>query len=140
MADTDVMLALRDGADVYTFGMSTVAYNSMRRATNWRWSSQSRTGRSPAMQFIGKGEDSITLEGVIYPQFKGGLNQLPKMREEADKGRPFLLADSLGRVDYGYWCILQVEEVQTNFLQGGIPRKITFLLTLSAYGEDSYSS
>ena len=91
------------------------------------------------MQFIGKGEDSITLEGVIYPQFKGGLNQLPKMREEADKGRPFLLADSLGRVDYGYWCILQVEEVQTNFLQGGIPRKIAFLLTLSGYGEDSYS-
>lgn len=138
MADRDVMLALRAGSDVYTFGVSTAAYNSMRRSTRWRWSSQARAGRSPAAQFIGKGDDSISLEGVIYPQFKGGLNQLPRMRLEADRGRPFLMADSLGRVDYGYWCITQIDEVQEYFMAHGLPRKITFDLMLTAYGEDRY--
>jgi len=135
---SDIMLALRDGADVYTFGLDTAAYQSMRRATKWRWAAQPRAGRRPAMQFTGKGEDRITLEGAIYPHFKGGLNQLPRMREEADKGRPFLLADSLGRVDYGYWCIESVEDVQDHFMRGGLPRKIVFTLTLVAYGEDTY--
>lgn len=138
MADSDVMLALRDGVDVYTFGVSTAAYSSMRRSTRWRWSAQARTGRSPAVQFVGRGEDSITLEGVIYPQFKGGLNQLPRMRAEADKGRPFLMADSLGRVDYGYWCITQIDDAQEYLYKDGTPRKTTFQLSLTAYGEDRY--
>lgn len=139
MADSDVMLALRAGADVYTFGVSTAAYNSMRRSTRWRWAAQSRTGRRPSVQFVGRGEDSISLEGVIYPQFKGGLNQLPRMREEADRGRPFLLADSFGRVDYGYWCITQVDEIQESLMRSGLPRKISFVMSLTAYGEDVYN-
>lgn len=138
MADNDVMIALGDGPDAYTFSMGTAAYNTMRRATSWRWAAVPRAGRRPARQFVGKGDDQITLDGVIYPHFKGGLNQLPRMREEADKGQPLQMVDSLGRVDYGYWCIVSIEETQTEFMKGGLPRKIAFTMTLEAYGEDTY--
>lgn len=138
MADSDVMIALGDGPDAYTFSMGTAAYNSLRRSTSWRWASQARAGRSPARQFVGKGDDQITFEGVIYPHFKGGLNQVSRMRAEADRGEPLQMVDGFGRVDWGYWCITSIEETQSVLAKGGAPKKIVFSMTLGAYGEDTY--
>jgi phage protein U len=121
----------------FKFKISTAAYQRLRRSTDYRWPVQERLGREPARQFVGQGNDKIDLEGVIYPQFKGGLNQVSQMRDMAGKGQPLrLMASSSGKgVSWGNWCIEQIEETQETFFWDGVPRKIEFHLSLAKYGD-----
>ena len=82
MLDSLVMLAL--GA--FRFGISQSGYQSLTRTAAYRWEKLDRLGRAPAMQYLGPDADEITLEGVIYPHFKGGLRQVELMRLRP--GRP----------------------------------------------------
>jgi phage protein U len=93
-------------------------------------------GREPASQYIGPGEETISLDGDIYPTYKGGLGQLDSMREMAGTGTPMLLVDGLGRI-LRKWVITQIEEDQGTFLEAGIPRKVSFTMSLKRYGEDT---
>lgn len=128
----DIMLALGD----FRFAISTAAYQTLKRTTEHRWSAQNRIGRAPALQFAGIGTDEITLTGVIYPHFKGGLNQIKTMRDTASTGKPQLLVDGLGFV-HGDYAITRIEETQTHFIKNGIPKKQEFTLSLQYYGEDN---
>ncbi|VVE34985.1 phage tail protein [Pandoraea fibrosis] len=126
----DVFMALGD----YRFCISTAAYDTFRRESRWTWATLGRMGRVPARQYTGKGDDTITLEGTIYPHFRGGFRQIQAMRREADKGEPLLMVDSNGVV-HGFWCITTVSETATPLTRGGMPLKQRFSLTLEYYGE-----
>ncbi|MDO5705476.1 MAG: phage tail protein [Paracoccus sp. (in: a-proteobacteria)] len=117
------------------FGVNRAAYQSFRRSASWRWEQVDRVGRQPAQQYTGPGADEITLEGVIYPHFKGGLRQIELMRMLAGAGRPMILVDGLGWV-WERWVIVAIEETKTVFLADGAPRRIDFTVTLRAYGAD----
>lgn len=127
-----VMLALGG----YRFSVSTSAYQTLQRSSRYRWQEQSRVGTKPAMQFLGPESDSITLEGEILPHFRGGLDQVNKMRAEAGQGKPLILTDSFGQV-WGKWCIVDINETWDDLTETGLPRFIQFRLTLREYGEDS---
>lgn len=131
MLEGIVMLAL--GA--FRFGISQSGYQSLTRTAAYRWEKQDRLGRSPAMQFMGPDAQEITLEGVIYPHFKGGLRQMELMRLIAGTGLPQMLVDGLGFV-FEQWCILSIEERKSVFMADGSPRKIEFSITLQSYGPD----
>ncbi|UYM14247.1 phage tail protein [Endozoicomonas euniceicola] len=118
----------------YTFSLNTAAYQRLQRTTSYRWSSQDRINKTAARQFIGPGDDTIKLAGVIFPQFNGGAGQLDSLRELAGTGKPHLLVDSLGIV-HGYWCLTDIDETQTKHLAGGIPRQQEFSLSLIYYGD-----
>lgn len=122
----------------FQFAITTAAHESLQRDTAYRWEKQDRLGREPAMQFIGQGEDKISLSGTIYPHFRGGLGQLNTMREIAGEGEPLQLIDGLGRV-LGPYCITRVTEGQMAFVGPGIPRRVDFSLELARYGEDQLS-
>ncbi|UXU74374.1 MULTISPECIES: phage tail protein [unclassified Paracoccus (in: a-proteobacteria)] len=127
-----VMMAL--GA--LRFGVNRANYQQFTRAAAWRWQAQDRVGRRPALQFLGPGTDEISLEGVIYPHFKGGLRQVELMRLLADQGQPLILVDGLGWV-WDRWVIAAVEERKSLFMADGAPRKIEFTVNLLAYGADA---
>jgi phage protein U len=127
-----VMMAL--GA--FRFGVNRANYQSFTRSASWRWEAQDRLGRNPALQFLGPGTDEISLQGVIYPHFKGGLRQVELMRFVANAGQPLILVDGLGWV-WDRWVITSVEETKTLFLADGAPRKIEFSVGLKAYGSDA---
>ncbi|SCX75733.1 phage tail protein [Desulfoluna spongiiphila] len=120
----------------YRFAVDTAAYQELRHTTPFTWSEKSRSGRRPALKFTGIGKETIELSGTIYPSYKGGLGQLEAMRKEARRGKPLHLSDGFGNTR-GRWCIESIEDTQTFFLPNGIPRKQTFRLTLSAYGDDT---
>jgi uncharacterized protein len=130
-APEDVFMALGS----YRFSISTAVYESFKRETKWRWASQERLSRTPAKQYVGPGEDTITLEGVVYPHFRGGLEQIDNIRAEADKEEPLLLVDGLGYV-YDYWVVTSLSETHTALWQKGVPLKQQFTLTLEYFGED----
>nr|VFJ68699.1 MAG: hypothetical protein BECKDK2373B_GA0170837_12202 [Candidatus Kentron sp. DK] len=130
-SSTRYMMALGE----YRFSIDTAAYRSLVRASEYRWRAQTRVGREPAQQYLGPGSESISLDGVIYPSFRGGTGQLEAMRAEASKGEALVLVAGTGHV-LGRWCILSIEESQDTFLKNGVPRKVAFRLQLTRYGED----
>ncbi len=129
---TDVMMALGD----FRFSLPTAAYQNLTRTHRWTWAEQQRVGREAALQYTGKSE-AVTLEGVIYPHFKGGLGQVEKMRQQADKAEPLILVDGLGNV-WGKYVIEEAEEKQSTHFAQGLARKVDFQLALRRYGEDAW--
>ncbi|WP_238705027.1 phage tail protein [Parasedimentitalea marina] len=126
-----VMMAL--GA--FRFGMSNGGHQQLSRSAAFRWRKVNRIGRAPALQYGGPDAQEITLEGVIYPHFKGGLRQVDLMRLQATTGLPFMMVDGLGWV-WQRWVIVRVEERKSYLMRDGAPRKIEFSLTLRSYGTD----
>ncbi|MCO7190245.1 MULTISPECIES: phage tail protein [Pseudoalteromonas] len=128
----------------YKFSVSTAAFNKLKYDTQYRWKSlDAPTNKnSPLMQFIGVGEQTLDLEGTIFPQIvENGLKQLDYMRDEAAKGQPLTLGyveesgktnPSVGRV-LGKWVISSISETRTLFFNDGIPREIQFSMRLSRY-------
>lgn len=91
---TDVMMGLGE----FRFSIDTAAYQSLRRSNEWRWASQPRIGRRPALQAVGVGAHTITLSGFILPHWRGGLKRLDEMRVMGDKMEPLALTDGNGLV------------------------------------------
>ncbi len=119
----------------YRFCISNAAYQSFVRRTDYLWSEQTRLGTSAAVQYMGMGVEKITLQGVVYPHFNGGLRQVTLMRAEAGFGLPLFLISGNGNA-FGRWCISTISETQTGFLKDGTTRKISFSLELKKYGEE----
>lgn len=119
----------------FRFGVNSANYQTLSRSAAFRWSKQDRAGQAPASQFLGPDAEDMTLEGTIYPHFKGGLRQVEAMRAVAGLGQPMILVDGLGWV-LQRWVILSVDERKSVFLAGGAPRRIDFTLKLRSYGED----
>jgi phage protein U len=128
MAET--MLALGD----FRFSLPTAAYDEFRRASEWDWAEQQRFGNTPALQFTGRTSDTITLSGLIYPEFRGGYGQVAAMRTTADAKAPQMLVDGTGEV-MGRWVIARVEEGRRVFWPNGQPRRMEFSLTLKKYDD-----
>ncbi|MFT5702888.1 MAG: phage protein U [Rickettsiales bacterium] len=127
----DMMMILGD----YRFAIKNSAYQTLKRQSEYKWQETSRIGNNPALQFTGFGVETIDLEGVIYPGFKGGLQQVSLMRAQAGRGVPLFLVSGTGSA-FGRWCVVRISENQENFLKDGSPRKISFSITLKRYGED----
>jgi phage protein U len=97
------------GLGNYRFSLNTSTYQQFRRSIEYRWQSQERLQNNPAMQYLGHGMEQIDLEGTIYPEFRGGLDQIEDMKGAADKGESLLLIDGMGGI-WGRWVITRLEE------------------------------
>jgi len=123
----------------FRFSLDSAAYQELQRETEYAWQEQERVGAEPLLQFTGKGRDSITLQGVILPDFKGGAGQLSQMRLQAEFGLPLPLISGSGNF-FWLWVVGSVSESQSVFWSDGSPRKQEFSLTLKKYGEITISS
>ena len=114
---------------MFVFGMHTLAYQELQRQTDWRHGSTSRIGTNPARQFMGKGEDAITLPGVLLAEIAGSQISLDVIRQMADTGKAWPLIEGSGRI-YGLWVIDSLSETRTLFFRDGAARRIEFSLSL----------
>lgn len=127
------MLRLGD----FNFSINVAVFQEMRRSTEYKWPGQDRVGQRPALQFTGLGEDTITLPGVIYPEWRGSANAMATVRKIAGQGKPLLLLDAQGHI-YGRWVITNVEETRSMFGAFTMPRKIEFSITIQHFdGEET---
>lgn len=113
---------------MFVFAIPTATYQSLQRSNSWNHASSNRVGDMPAYQYTGKGEDSITLDGSIVPEF-GAPISLTALRLMGDTGYSFPLIAGNGKI-YGLWVIESLNETQTLFFKNGKPRLIEFSLTL----------
>ncbi len=72
---------------MFVFGLPTLAYQELQRTTEWRHSSTSRIGTNPASQFLGRGEDTITLPGTLLPAEQQGGDVVAVDHHLADRPR-----------------------------------------------------
>ncbi|MEB3754703.1 phage tail protein [Acinetobacter sp. MD2(2019)] len=114
---------------MFPFSIPTATYQQLQRSTNWRHPSNSRVGDMPAYQFIGRGEDTISLDGSIVPEF-GAPMSISALRVMGDTGKPFPLISGTGKV-YGLYIINDVQETQTFFYKNGKARKVEFNLKIT---------
>jgi phage protein U len=128
----DVMLALGD----FQFGLNTAAFQEFSRSTEQRWSAQDVFGQLAALQHTGPGQETITLPGVILPEFRGSAGQIDRLRALAADAVPVPLITGTGRI-LGEYVIERVEERQSVFAAAGLARKIEFTVTLRLYDDGS---
>lgn len=114
---------------VFVFSLRTAAYQELERQTAWRHASTARIGASPARQFLGRGDDTITLQGSIMAGLTGKQASLDILREMADTGDAWTLIEGTGRI-YGLWVIESLKETRSVFFKDGTARRIDFSLTL----------
>ncbi|ATB66601.1 phage tail protein [Pseudomonas mosselii] len=133
-----VLQPLKAGAAPYYFNLDTAAFDQLRRQTRFRWAGQERLSRASAQQAVSLGEESINIQGAIFPGFKGGIGQLQTLRSIGRQLLPLSLTTGYGEV-LGTWCLTSIEEEQSVLLAGGIPRKQGFSLEFVSYGQDLHN-
>lgn len=128
---------MRHGLGPFRFDVRNVPLASLARSSDFRWAAQQRAMRAPGMQFLGAGEDQITLVAVVYPLVlsPNGISQIAAMRSAAGTGARYPLVAMSGEV-YGLWVFTSIEETQTHFAPTGEPQKIECNISISAYGAD----
>ena len=115
-----MMLAL----GMFVFMRQTLPHQTMQRESDYRWASNSRIGKRDAFQFLGVGEENITLAGVLYPELTGGKLTMTTLRLMAEEGRAWPLL-----------VISRLSETGSIFFADGTPRKIDFTLSLTRVDE-----
>ncbi|UCV05866.1 phage tail protein [Dechloromonas denitrificans] len=115
---------------LYVFGMQTLPYQQLQRQISWRHPSSSRVNARPARQFVGKGDEIITLSGVLYPEITGGRISLAALEAMADEGMAWPLIEGTGW-HYGLFVVEELATTSTALFPDGAARKIEFSIKLA---------
>lgn len=122
----------------------TPNFQTVNADSNFTWLQQGRLSRDPAMQFTGPGEDSVLIEGVLYPNHFGGLQTLENLRLAGRAGQtltlirfyPLLDPDGMRGVICGRFAIRRLRRAHNKIGLNGVAHQLTFIIELVRYGED----
>lgn len=120
---------------MFVFMLRTTPYQQLRHSQEWRHVKNERVNQSASWQYIGAGDDTVMLEGVLYPEITGGNLSLSALETIGFAGRPWPLIEGDGRI-YGMYVLTRLERGKSEFDQYGNPRKIEFTLSLSRVDTD----
>lgn len=120
---------------LFVFERKTAPFSSYDRFTQQRWQTQERAGTAPAAQWLGPGDDSLSIDGVLAPELTGGTRHLDTLRRMANSGRAWILVDGTG-AEMGKWYIESVTEKGTHLIDNGRARKVEFTVRLARYWDD----
>ncbi len=118
----------------FIFSVDTAAYQKLQRSTSRRLAKINRIDKRAAHQDLGPGDDVITLPGVIYPTYKGGLTQIDEMRKMMNAGEPLMLVDGQGNV-HDKWIIANVTETDSVFFKDGVEQQQDFSIKIERFEE-----
>lgn len=122
----------------FVFDLKTAPYDKLQRQNEWRLASVMRVGARPLYQFIGSGEDKITLSGVLVPGLTAGRVTLDGLRQMANTGKAWPLIEGTGQF-FGNWTITAITEDAVHHMRDGYPQKIDFTLALTRVDESEPS-
>jgi uncharacterized protein len=115
---------------MFVFQMDTLAFDELQRTTNWRFARNPRIGARDAVQFVGPGDEDISIGGTAVAELQDGRASLDELRDMADSGDSWALTDGTGQV-YGAFIIERMREGHKVFTAEGVPLKIDFGIELS---------
>lgn len=126
---------------LFVFGLPTLAYQDLSRRSSWRHGQGSRVGARPASQYLGPGDELVTLSGVLAPEITGDPASLDQLREMADEGDayPLVTGASPGEV-LGAFVIESIDTRGEHFFADGTPSRIEFDLSLRRVDDQAQTS
>lgn len=120
---------------LFIFEVNSAAYQTLQRQSAQRWQSSDRIGLRAAQQYLGKGDDTIALSGVLMPELSGGQSSLDLLQSLANSGKAHVLLDGSGKA-LGIWIIVSISENHSEFFRDGKARKSEFTLSLKRIDDD----
>ena len=124
---------------MFVFDLPTLTYSKLQRRTSWRHATSDRVGARPAGQYVGPGDDKITLTGMLAPIAFGDLNSLNELRSMAKTGEAWPMLDGAGR-NYGAYVITDLDEDQKSIMDNGVPRISDFTLALQRMDDPDFDA
>lgn len=122
----------------FVFSRLTVPYQTSQHDMVWRHPTNSRVGARPSAQFLGVGDETLTLSGVLVPEITGGELSLEALRKMADTGKAYPLIEGRGTVT-GFFVIEKISKGRSEFFSDGAARKIEFTIELKRVDEKNTS-
>ena len=119
---------------LFVFQLQTLPYQSLQQSLDYRWPSNNRIGQRGAYQFLGIGEDKITLSGVLLPEITGGALSMLAWKTMAELGKAWPLIGGDGAI-YGMYVVASMTQTQSVFFADGSARRIEFSMTLTRVDE-----
>ena len=120
---------------MFVFQLSTLPHQQVEQSKRWRHVSNERVNRSSSWQYIGSGEDHITMSGVLCPEITGGEVSLTALNTLAYTGLPWPLIDGVGQI-YGMYVITEIRITRQELDRYGMARKIEFTVSFQRCNED----
>jgi len=120
---------------MFPFHVPTLAYDELQRRADWRHERSKRVGARDAVQFVGPGNDTISISGAAYAELSQGRASLDELRDMANTGEHWPLVDGAGRV-YGSYVITAIDERHKHMFDDGTPRRIDFAVDLLCVYEE----
>lgn len=114
---------------MFLFQISTLAYDELQRKTDWRFAMSSRVGTRDAAQFLGVGEETVSLSGSVYAEITDGTVSLDTLREMGDAGEALPLVSGAGIV-FGNFIIRSIDERHAVLMADGRAQRIDFGIDL----------
>lgn len=114
---------------MFVFDTDSALFNELARQRSWRHARTERFGARAASQFLGPGDDHISLTGKLVPELAGSYSAIEKLVEMADAGEAYPLADGLGNI-LGQFTIDAMEEQHQNLIDTGRARTVDFRIDL----------
>jgi len=121
---------------LFVFALDTLPYQQLRQSRSWRYVKNERVGRSAKWQYVGSGENQVTLSGTLYPEITGGNLSLGAVATMAYAGLPWPLIDGVGTI-YGMYVLTGLEQTHQELDRYGNAKKIEFSISLQRVDEDA---
>jgi len=120
---------------MFQFEIGTLPFQELARSRSWRFGRTARFGARDATQFLGPGDDKVTLAGGLVPGLAGRFSSVERLAEMAEEGLAWPLTDGTGNV-LGNYVIDQLDHKATTFMVDGLARKGDFTVTLSRVADE----
>lgn len=114
---------------MFVFDTDSALFDALARRRSWRHGRTDRFGARAASQYLGPGEERITLDGTLVPELCGSYSALETIAEMADTGDAYPLADGNGTL-YGSYTIENLEERKSSLIDTGQARVTGFTIEL----------
>ena len=114
---------------MFVFATDSLLFDSLTRDRDWRHGRTDRFGARAASQFLGPGEDKVTLNGTLVPELAGRYSSIETLAEMGDGGDAHQLADGSGNV-LGSFTIMNLREQHDILIDNGKARVIGFSIDL----------
>ena len=114
---------------MFVFGMGRLNYQEFERRTSWKHGKTPRFGARDAGQYLGPGEQTITLNGLLVPEIYGSYSDIDRLHEMAGTGEIYPMILGTGEV-LGEFRVLAIDERWRTLMGGGRPRHLDFAMDL----------
>lgn len=117
----------------FAFRAHGFGYTDVGRKLDTSWAEIETAGRLNALQWTGPRSETVSINGVLFPQEFGGATTLEGVRLAAKSGIPLMLV-SLGGKVFGSHAIQKLDEDRSYHDRNGTPGRNAYSIELKRVG------